>query len=235
MITAGGGRYVGGVRAARAQRAQRAQQQEAVRARVRANVAESQRARAASNFGKPAMNASPAPGVRAPAGQPVIRRIPLNRGATGPAPANVSYMKPADRFALNAAKRPDVDPNGQFDFIAHGNPSKVQIVRPNGQEVLVDHRVAARLIRQNPAYQPGQPVRLLSCSTGQGSRSFAQNLANKMRVPVRAPDDVLWAYPNGQMHVSKMVTKVDQYTGVVSREPVWPPTGGWRDFTPGTP
>jgi hypothetical protein len=51
------GRYLGGARAARVRRAQ---QRAATRARVKANVAESRRARAASNFGgKP-----PAPGTR---------------------------------------------------------------------------------------------------------------------------------------------------------------------------
>lgn len=216
-------------------RTQRATQQQSMANRVRANIAESQRARAASNFGKPLINPPPRGAIGTPGGQNVIRRIPLRgvRPAGQPAAGNVNYMKPGDPFRLNAGNRPDVNPNGRFDFMAHGTPSKVQIVRPNGEEVWVNHRVAARLIQQNPAYQRGQPVRLLSCSTGEGSGSFAQNLSNKLGVPVRAPSDVLWAWPNGAMRVSGMRTVVNPVTGATVRQPVWPPNGSWRDFTPG--
>ena len=50
--------------------------------------------------------------------------------------------------------------------------------------------------------QKGQPIRMLSCDTGKGAGSFAQNLANKMGVPVEAPTELVWAYPNGQKFVA---------------------------------
>ncbi|GAA6154321.1 hypothetical protein NBRC116587_37440 [Pseudoteredinibacter isoporae] len=73
-------------------------------------------------------------------------------------------MEGSDRFFLNASKRPDVDPDGYFDVVAHGSPNKIQIETPNGP-VLVDHRTAGRLIEQQPGYN-GQNIRLFSCSTG---------------------------------------------------------------------
>ncbi len=76
-------------------------------------------------------------------------------------------------------------------------------------------------------------MRPLSCSTGQGGGSFAQHLSNTLGVPVRAPNDVLWATPTGRMYVSGMITRTDPFTGTVVREPVLPPTGTFGDFTPG--
>ena len=105
-----------------------------------------------------------------------------------------------DRFLVNASRRNDVDPAGFFDVVAHGSPNKIQIQTTNGP-VLVDHRVAARLIQQSPGYN-GQGVRLLSCSTGACDTGFAQNLANKLGVEVHAPTDLLWAYPSGKMLVA---------------------------------
>ncbi len=66
----------------------------------------------------------------------------------------------------------------------------------------VNHRVAARLIENSPGYQKGQPIRLLSCDTGKGAGSFAQNLANKTGVPVEAPTELVWAKPNGDKFVA---------------------------------
>ncbi|MEM9638012.1 MAG: DUF637 domain-containing protein [Pseudomonadota bacterium] len=117
-----------------------------------------------------------------------------------PSAGAVNFMDDVDGFFLNARNRPDVDPNGYFDVVAHGNSNQIQIKTPNGN-VLVDHRTAARLIQQQPGYN-GQSIRLLSCSTGQCDTGFAQNLANKLNVTVEAPSDILWAYPNGKMVIA---------------------------------
>jgi uncharacterized Zn-binding protein involved in type VI secretion len=120
---------------------------------------------------------------------------------TKPSPGNVNYMEPNDKFFLGVSKRKDVDPNGFYDVIAHGSTKKIQVQTSKGP-VLVDHRVAARLIKQAPGYQKGQPIRMLSCDTGKGAGSFAQNLSNKMGVPVEAPTELVWTYPNGQKFVA---------------------------------
>jgi hypothetical protein len=43
---------------------------------------------------------------------------------------------------------------------------------------------------------------LLSCLTGSDAGQFAQDLANKLGVPVKAPTDLLWAEPNGNYYVA---------------------------------
>ena len=119
---------------------------------------------------------------------------------SSPAAGPVNFMEGTDRFFLNASKRPDIDPDGSFDVVAHGSPNKIQIETPNGP-VLVDHRTAAKLIEQQPGYN-GQNIRLLSCSTGACDTGFAQNLSNKLNVEVQAPTDLLWAYPDGKTVVA---------------------------------
>ena len=63
------------------------------------------------------------------------------------------------------------------------------------------YRIAAKLFKQDKQYK-GQAIRLLSCSTGKLDNGFAQNLANKLNVPVQAPTDILWATPKGKYYVT---------------------------------
>lgn len=135
----------------------------------------------------------------ASAGKLLLKGVPNNLDNVA-APGPVNFMADSDRFFINASKRPDVDPDGYFDVVAHGSPNKIQIETPNGP-VLVDHRTAAKLIEQQPGYN-GQNIRLFSCSTGACDTGFAQNLANKLNVEVQAPTDLLWAYPNGKTLVA---------------------------------
>lgn len=51
------------------------------------------------------------------------------------------------------------------------------------------------------------PVYLLSCNTGQGEASYAQSLSNNLKTTVKAPDEILWYYPDGK--VIPMGTTVD--------------------------
>jgi filamentous hemagglutinin len=111
-------------------------------------------------------------------------------GGDNPVAGSVNYMSETDFFFQNASKRLDIDPNGFFDVIARGNANVVEIMTANGPW-LVDQRVLANLIRSNPSHQFGQPIRLLSCSTGSCDTGMAQNLANKMRAPVQVPTDIL--------------------------------------------
>ncbi|WP_372390527.1 hemagglutinin repeat-containing protein [Xanthomonas sp. NCPPB 3582] len=115
-------------------------------------------------------------------------------------PGSLNFMGKSDQFFLNASKRRDVDSDGFFDIIAHGNKNEVEVFTPNGP-VAADQRVLAKLIKSDPSYG-GQPIRLLSCETGSCDLGFAQNLANKMGVPVKAPTDLVWAYGDGKMVVA---------------------------------
>ena len=116
------------------------------------------------------------------------------------AAGDISYMKKNEQFNKNISKRIDVDPNGVFDVIAHGDPENIQI-NVNGRQHEVSWRVFSNSIKQNPELK-GKTIRLLSCCTGATDKSFAQNLANKLNVPVIAPTKYLWANPNGTHYVA---------------------------------
>lgn len=113
---------------------------------------------------------------------------------------STDYMKPTDNFSKFIKRRTDIDANGFYDIIAHGNAISIEI-QHNGKTITIDHRVAARLFMQDKQYK-GQAIRLLSCSTGKLDTGFAQNLANKLNVPVQAPTDILWARPSGRYYVT---------------------------------
>lgn len=95
-------------------------------------------------------------------------------------------------------------------------------VTHNESKLLIDHRIAAKLIKKNGGYH-GQEVRLLSCSTGKLDSGFAQNLANKLGVPVTAPTSILWARPSGTHYVAD-----DDGTGRADRHRM----GTFRTFYP---
>ena len=67
---------------------------------------------------------------------------------------------------------------------------------------------------------------LLSCYTGSTENGFAQNLANKLNIRVTAPNDILWAYPNGRMVVAPP-SIIDVSKPDLSK------IGGFVDFMPG--
>lgn len=151
--------------------------------------------------------------------------VPMNL-----APGPVNFMKTNDQFFLNASRRVDIDPDGMFDVIAHGNQTHIELNLPPGA-ILVDAKVAAAQILRSKGYV-GQDIRLLSCSTGGCEGGFAQQLANELGVNVRAPNDVLWATRSGQLHVSALRNTINPVTGHSQLEPEWPPTGKFIDFSP---
>ena len=90
---------------------------------------------------------------------------------------------------------------GFTDVAVHGSPNSVSIIVKKGDtdaDIPITHRDLARFLKVDSGYQGGK-IRRLSCKTGSEAGSFAQNLANKMGVVVRAPSDTLFIYPNGKM------------------------------------
>lgn len=92
-----------------------------------------------------------------------------------------------------------VKPEGDFfDVAMHGTPTAVCF---GTDHVSMDARELARIILRDPDYHKGQPVRLLSCSTGvqpdDGSYCVAEQMANILGVEVKAPNDVLKIQANG--------------------------------------
>lgn len=109
--------------------------------------------------------------------------------------------------AIRAA-RGAVPEAGFHDVIAHGTPTGIYDAAGN----LLSPAQAASVIRSTPSWA-GQNIRLLSCSTGCPSGTFAQGLADELGVAVRAPT-------------------VDFY--VNSRGvPVLDPGGSWINYLPG--
>ncbi|HJR32479.1 MAG TPA: hemagglutinin repeat-containing protein [Pseudomonas sp.] len=152
---------------------------------------------------------------------------PTNEAVPGPA----NFMGSTDLFFKNASKRSDVDADGFFDVIAHGSTQKIEIVTPNGT-VMADQRLVSRLIENNPSYN-GQPIRLLSCDTGACDAGFAQNLANKMGVPVKAPTNLVWAYGNGMMVVAPRTSSSP--SSPLFNVPDLKNQGTFKVFNPGKP
>ena len=108
---------------------------------------------------------------------------------------------PKYEYFTNISRRKDIDKDGVLDVVAHGSPNTIKILH-NGQELVIDSRIAAKLIAKNPKYVSGGALRLLSCNTGSSTKGFAQNLANKLNVVVYAPTKLVWAYPNGHYIVA---------------------------------
>lgn len=104
---------------------------------------------------------------------------------------------------------------GFTDVIVHGTANNAQVFH-NGKWVELDQRRLAKMIKKDAGYSKGA-IRLLSCNSGALSHGFAQNLANKMGVTVKAPTDKLWVYPTGKM--------------VIGQAP-WKNTGSWKTYYP---
>lgn len=129
------------------------------------------------------------------------------KGTSGnPVAGDASFMGERELFLKNVRNRKDVDPNGNFDLIAHGTSRTVEIEH-NGSKIQVNSRTAAKLIKKLPGYKKGQSIRLLSCNTGSKTKGFAQDLANKLNVTVYAPNDILWAYSSGKMVIAPKIQK----------------------------
>lgn len=109
-------------------------------------------------------------------------------------------MNPTDPFSRYIRRRKDIDTNGFYDIIAHGNSTSIEIWH-NAVKMVINHRIAAKLFSHDKNYHGGG-IRLLSCSTGKLNNGFAQNLANKLNIPVQAPTDILWAKPSGRHFVA---------------------------------
>lgn len=81
--------------------------------------------------------------------------------------------------------------SGFYDVTIHGTPELVEFF---GEKI--DSHTLAQIIKQRSDYH-GEPIRLLSCSTGAQTDKdcFAQRLANELNVDVKAPTNTLWAFP----------------------------------------
>ena len=131
-------------------------------------------------------------------------KSPLFDSKIKSASGNISFMPEKGQkslFAKFIANRHDVDPNGQFDVIAHGSWKEIEVNTSRGI-IRINARQAAKLIRRQPGFKKAKAVRLLSCCTGAHPEGFAQHLANALGKPVNAPTMTIHSYPNGVHWIS---------------------------------
>ncbi|PWV55760.1 hypothetical protein C7475_101267 [Chitinophaga sp. S165] len=118
------------------------------------------------------------------------RFLSTNSAASGA----IAYGNVNDPFLIYAQRAKPYE--NYLDVVLHGSPRGVWY-RP---DMMIDHRVLANLIRNSPQFA-GQPIRLLSCNTGRLADGFAKNLSNALGVGVRAPEDIIWAFPDGKLSI----------------------------------
>jgi len=128
---------------------------------------------------------------------------------------SIDYMTPGDPFSEGIRNRRDVDANGFYDLIAHGT-SKTMLIEHNGTQVEISHRALARLL-QNDSRLAGKSIRLLSCNTGKIPKGFAQGLADRLGVTVKAPTDYLWTDATGRYFVAGGKKVNDKLVPVMSK------------------
>lgn len=81
------------------------------------------------------------------------------------------------------------NPAGVYSVSGHGNPQNVLNQSDPSNQYLETPQQMAHQISFDPAYHAGEPVVLHACSTGHGTNSFAQQLANALGAPVQAPTE----------------------------------------------
>lgn len=140
------------------------------------------------------------------------------------ASGDITFRSGEQGFFDYISRRKDVDVNGVLDVVAHGSPNSVQVSH-NGKDIQINSRTLAKMIKRNPQYKR-KGVRLLSCSTGSSPSGFAQNLANKLGVPVSAPNKLFWSDNHGN-HLVAARSKTNP------RYPSKTDTGDFITFYPG--
>ncbi|MCQ2554693.1 MAG: hypothetical protein MJ171_03460 [Clostridia bacterium] len=109
---------------------------------------------------------------------------------------DLTLVHPNNQFLSFASKRLDKDENYIFDVVGHGAATYMELFI-DGRVKKIDHRFLARMLKHNSDFKKYKGVRLLSCNTGSSPDGFAQHLANKLGVPVYAPDTYYFANEKG--------------------------------------
>jgi hypothetical protein len=147
---------------------------------------------------------------------------------------HIDLMRPSERFSKNAQLREPL--HDYFDVIAHGveKPGAPTIkirLQTSGRDVEINHRTLAKILKTQKSYN-GESIRLLSCSTGNASDCFAQNLANKLNKEVLAPSNTVWFGQEGELAVGSSRIWTNSLTGERKTIPNEPFDGKWNTFSP---
>jgi hypothetical protein len=87
----------------------------------------------------------------------------------------------------------------------------------------------ARQLRRDSRFKNAKQIQLLSCQTGLGENSFAQQLADKLGVPVRAPNNYVFFRADGTPCLGDMYPTS---AGVKAGTYVPGTSGDWIIFRP---
>ncbi|MCK9897129.1 hypothetical protein [Frankia sp. AgB32] len=152
--------------------------------------------------------------------EPLDKRLSAIYEASVETRAGRAFFEPGDDIVLSAVR---VEPErGFYTADLHGSPSSFHV----GEERL-DAQDLSALIRADERWN-GQPVKLLSCETGQGETPIAQEVADELRVDVLAPTELAW--------VNRRTGEVTSGSGHVDDEGIlWPNLpydGSWQLFRP---
>lgn len=104
-----------------------------------------------------------------------------------------------DNLLRDAARRAKPLP-GYVDVVAHADAGHFYIVR-GLQEIAVTHRTVA--LAMEKAGLKGQKIRLLACESGRDPMAVAQDLANKTKTEVLAPNMKVWVDETGNVGVGE--------------------------------
>ena len=140
-------------------------------------------------------------------------------GAKSVISADATLVGNGKGFELKDAAKKMRKVPGYTDVVVHGTPNSIVItfIKDDTEKTItLDHRRLAKYLKHSKGYEKGN-IRLIACKTGSDKGSFAQNLANKMGVTVRAPTDTVYIYPNG---------------GIVIGPDMLTNTGKWVDYHP---
>ena len=154
--------------------------------------------------------------TRADGAPPDRPRCPQPRPDDPDTPAIV-LTETGDRMGDFASRIPPI--TDTVDVAIHADTTHVFVNHSVGSRLT--HRELARLIESSPKFN-GQEIRLVACRSGELPNGVAQNLANKLGVPVVAPTRTVWVTQTGRLIVG------DGPTAFAITDP-----GEWVRFVPG--
>ena len=95
--------------------------------------------------------------------------------------------------------------SGYQDIVCHGDKTGFSYLDLDGNEINMTPRQFVEILKNSPVYE-GRPIRLISCEAGADGAITAQYMASQLGVPVLAPTDIVYVYPDGAMKVGKYNT-----------------------------
>lgn len=136
---------------------------------------------------------------------------PITDSYTG---VDINLFSPDEAIHFSAKK---VKNNANIFVVGgHGNPELVRNSNVPGIKEILKPQDLAEMIKNHPKYTQGMPVYLLSCNTGEGEGSIAEQLAGLLKAEVSAPDTLLWYWPDGRVAPYEPKFKTDTQGNIIN-------------------